>query len=191
MCHYDYTETELVFENCEDLGIMSAYLEDDDACSNEDSNIPVLEPPIDFGFKICNNENLAFDRIPVAYESGFTGEMIKVQLPAVHTETGETVNAFWGAWCVTFGTSAFNVNSERDADRIFREAWELSTEEVEIWLNQLPEKPTDKIFSLEFLEIFRFNINNLAGMGSSLPVYIAPSTTACQNTRSTVLKYCQ
>ena len=45
-CSYDYTEYELVYENCGFNDVMSAYTGGDDACPNSDDNIPIVEPAI-------------------------------------------------------------------------------------------------------------------------------------------------
>ena len=94
-CHYSYTEYELVYENCGPDDSLSANLENDDACSDDDDNVPIIEPE-DFGYKVCN-KHIAFDEIPGdGSETSLTGEVRRVQVPAVHTETGEHVEAFLG-----------------------------------------------------------------------------------------------
>lgn len=94
-CHYSYTEYELVYENCGPDYSLSANLENDDACSDDDDNVPIIEPE-DFGYKVCN-KHIAFDEIPGdGSETSLTGEVRRVQVPAVHTETGEHVEAFLG-----------------------------------------------------------------------------------------------
>ncbi len=140
------------------------------------------KPP---GFRICNRY-IAFDEIPDDYEeSSFTGEMLNVNVPAIHSETGDRVSAFWGAWCVTYGTSATIVNSKNDASNIFKEAWELSTIEAEIWLNLQFDKPSDLDFSNYYKAIFEINLANLAG-----GVIYLTTGGGCESTSSTWLNYC-
>ena len=64
-------------------------------CSDDDDNVPIIEPE-DFGYKVCN-KHTAFDEIPGdGSETSLTGEVRRVQVSAVHTETGEHVEAFLG-----------------------------------------------------------------------------------------------
>ena len=189
-CHYSYTEYELVYENCGPDDSLSANLENDDACSDDDDNVPIIEPE-DFGYKVCN-KHIAFDEIPGdGSETSLTGEVRRVQVPAVHTETGEHVEAFWGAWCITYGSSADLVNNEYQASDIFKEAWQMSTLEIELWLNEFKENPGKVAFSNQFLDTFRENIQLLSSTSGDGYVFIAPSTTSCRNTRSTWLVYCK
>jgi hypothetical protein len=137
------------------------------------------------GFEICN-KYIPFDAIPQNDgETSFTGEVNRVHVPAIHTETGEQVEAFWGAWCVTYGTSANNVNNSFEASTIFKQAWALSTAEAEAWLNALQVNPGNIAFSNHFLLLFEENLAILSG-GS-----IQISTGGCLGSvSSTWLTYC-
>ncbi|MGM0580190.1 MAG: hypothetical protein ACQETL_05895 [Bacteroidota bacterium] len=137
------------------------------------------------GFKICNRY-IPFDEIPNDdEESSFTGEVLNVNVPAIHSETGDQVSAYWGAWCVTFGSSALNVNSSTQASNIFKQAWEISTQEAEIWLNLQNTKPTDIEFSNYFKSIFESNLANLAN-----GTVFLTTGGGCISTSSTWLIYC-
>ncbi|WP_420388359.1 hypothetical protein [Roseivirga sp.] len=162
----------------------------EDDCDLGDGEIPIIDPT-PFSSNICN-KIIAFDKIPTDdSETSFTGEVRRVHVPAVHTETGEFVEAFWGAWCVTFGTSANLVNNEYKASEIFKEAWRLSTIQVEIWLNRQESNPGKLTFSNQFLSIFNSNITALASTSGEGYVHIVPSTKSCKSVRSTWLTYCK
>ena len=138
------------------------------------------------GFNICSYINIAFDKIPNDdYEDSYTGEIQNIHVPAIHRSSGQHVQAFWGGWCLTYGTSTQNVNSSIDASNIFKESWFISTTEIEVWLNTLDQKPTDYSFSQRFRTIFERNLATLAG-GS---IYL--STGGCSNTSATRLRYCK
>lgn len=138
------------------------------------------------GFKICNRY-IPFDAIPSDDgETSFTGQVNRVHAPAVNNTTGESVEAFWGSWCVTFGTSAINVNSSIEASTIFKEAWAMTTAEAEAWLNLQSQNPGNIVFSNQFLLLFEGNISLLAGG------YVRITTGGCiGNVSTTWLTYCR
>lgn len=138
------------------------------------------------GFKICNRY-VSFDALPNNDgETSYTGQVNRVHAPAVHRETGEYVEAFWGAWCVTYGSSAYHVNDSFSASSIFKEAWYLTTVEAEAWLNAQPVNPGNVVFAKTFLIIFEENLSLMAGG------YTNVTTGGCLGEVSTTwLRYCR
>ena len=148
--------------------------------------VPCEEDEDLLGFRICDYINIRFDRIPGDdTEDSFTAEIQNIYVPAFHSPSNLNVHAFWGAWCVTYGTSASNVNSSFDASNIFKEVWFFTTTEIEVWLNSLPAKPTDAEFSIMYKSMFETNLQ-IAANGT---VYVTGG--GCLNTSRTRLRYCK
>ena len=136
-------------------------------------------------FGICNYINIKFDRIPGdGTEESFTGEIQNIYVEAIHRPSNLRAEIFWGAWCVTYGTSARNVHSSLDGSNYFKEAWFITTGEIEVWLNAQKVKPTDAQLSNMFKDMFLVNLGFLAGG----KVYITGG--GCSNTSRTRLRFC-
>jgi hypothetical protein len=157
---------------------IEGYIEGFDGCEPRDE---------DPGFKICNF-NIAFDAIPNNEgESSYTSELLNIHVPAQHSSSGQHVEAFWGAWCVTYGSSAININSSIQASNAFMEAWEEATAAAEIWLNGQQINPGNRVFSNTFKSIFITILKNKAGGTSP---YIKITAGGCSNVSTTRLVYC-
>jgi hypothetical protein len=77
---------------------------------------------------------------------GLTAEIITLSAPAFHRPSGQHIPHLWGSACLTFGSSTGLTNS-KDASAAFNQAWALTTDEVEVWLNKEKTAPLSVVYS--------------------------------------------
>ncbi len=116
---------------------------------------------------------------------GLTGEITNLRALGLHTGTGEYVPAFFGAVCITFGSSGLVHDSIQASDAV-ASAWNAAMEQAEAWLNQQPTKPTERQFYDQISLYFRTNLTEYN------EGYVAYANGPCtkDNIPSTSARFC-
>ncbi|MEM6523645.1 MAG: hypothetical protein AAF693_07630, partial [Bacteroidota bacterium] len=115
--------------------------------------------------------------------SGLTIQLERLQAYGHHTNTNDVVTFFQGSICLTIYSSSGALDNS-SASRIMNESWNLSIDDVESWLNQIEEKPSEVEFSNKIFEEWRAWLSQLTGGGYAL------STGTCSgNIQGYVARY--
>ncbi len=116
---------------------------------------------------------------------GLTAEIISLSAPAIHRPSGQHIPHLWGSACLTFGSSTGLTNS-KDASEAFNQAWGVTTDEVEVWLNKDPKAPLSVVYS-DF-----FKVTLIANLKSITKGAIWFSTGPCDMTGTvpSLAQYC-
>ena len=127
--------------------------------------------------KLCGNYRF------IQTGDGLTAEIVGLAYPAYHHGSGEFLNGLFGAICLTYGEST-NIIDSSGGSEIFNLAWDLTMDEAEIWLNSLPDSPTEVEYESYVLGQLLENLE-IGAEG-----YIALSTGPCVNIPSSAPRYC-
>lgn len=114
---------------------------------------------------------------------GLTAEILGLGATAINSSTNQVLHPYWGAMCLTFGSSSAATNSTTGS-QIFNAAWNTTMNEAQVWLNA-QSNPTTAAFSAYILQRLRINLQ-VEAHG-----YVALSVGPCVGSvGSTAARYC-